>query len=148
MSRLYQGNENWVFESDNGIEYSIYKGMGDGKAKQVNSDIFFIILDEYWEDDVSTEFIGWGYGADFIGEDEEYTDIVKGMVYDFEKSHPLIVAELGKERPFADNEAMMADFFYYDRKEFLNKYGSIRDCDYDATAKIVAKRIASIKTWN
>lgn len=33
MSRLYQGNENWVFESDNGIEYSIYKGMGDGKAK-------------------------------------------------------------------------------------------------------------------
>lgn len=50
--------------------------------------------------------------------------------------------------PIADNEEMMADFFYYDRKEFLNKYENVRDCDYDATAKIVAKRIASIKTWD
>ena len=56
--------------------------------------------------------------------------------------------ELGKERPFADNEEMMGDFFYYNRKEFLNKYGSVRDCDYDTTAKIVAKKIASIKTWD
>ena len=148
MSRLYQGNENWVFESDNGIEYSIYKGMGDGKAKQVNSDIFFIILDEYWEDDVSTEFIGWGYGADFIGEDEEYTDIVKGMVYDFEKSHPLIVQELGKARPFADDVETLYDFFYLNRTEFLERYINIRDIDYEETARIIAKKVASIKTWN
>lgn len=148
MSRLYQDNENWVFESDNGIKYSIYKGMGDGKITQVNSDIFFIILDEYWEDDVSTEFIGWSYGADFIGKDEEYTDIVEGMVYDFEKSHPLIVQELGKERPFEDDEEMLYDFFRLTREEFLSVWVNIRDCDYDATAKIVAKKIASIKTWD
>lgn len=151
MSKLYQDNEGWMFESDNGIKYSIYEGIGNGIKKDTcHSDIFFIVLDEYFEDLCSTEFVGWRYGYEFVTrEDEDYIHIIEGIVIEFEKSHELIVQEIGKERPFIDDEEMMYDFFRLSRKEFLNVWGvNIRECDYDATAKIVAKKIASIKTWD
>ena len=145
MSKVYKDNESWVCESDNGIRYSIYEAVGDGTKKHTHSDIYVVILDDYYEDYVNTEFVSWGYGYELINqEDEDYINIVKGTVADFERSHPLIVKELGKDRPFIDNEPMMCDFFYYDRREFLNKYSDIRDRDYDATAKLLAKKITEV----
>ena len=148
MGNLYQGTENWIYESNNGIKYSIYVGMGKGSKRECNSDIIFIMLDEYWEDDMETRLIDWMYGADFVGKDDDTDKKIGAICEDYEKNHPIVVQELGKERPFIDNGEMMVDFFYCDRREFLNKYGSVRVCDYDATAKIVAKKVASIKIWN
>ena len=143
MSKLYQGTENWVFVSDNGIKYSIYEGIGHGTQKETCSDIAFIMLDEYYDDDISTYYIGFLYGAGLIDRDDYKNDIER-LVNEFERCHSVIVQEIGKERPFVDDEEMMRDFFYYDRREFLNKYSNVRDLDYDATAKILAKKIREV----
>lgn len=151
MSKLYQGTENWVFESDNGIRYSIYEGIGHGTQKRVTSDIAFIVLDEYCEDNIDVRFVNFIYGYDCLYNDDEYTEDCKNdierMVNEFERCHSVIVREIGKPETFIDDEEKMKWFFILDKGDFLERY-DVLDREYDATAEEVAKRIVSVRTWN
>lgn len=146
MSKLYQGTENWVFESDNGIKYSIYEGIGYGTQKKTSTDIAFIMLDEYYEDDINTHYIGFLYGAEFIT-DDDYKNDIERLVNEFERCHQTIVREIGKPESFIDDEEKMKWFFILSKGDFMERY-DVFDREYDATAEEVAKRIASVRTWN
>lgn len=148
MGRLYQGMEDWIYESDNGIEYSILEGIGNGKNRSYTSDIAFVLLDGYYEEEIPTQFVGMRYGYNFIGEDDDFDNSIAELVEEFERTHPSIVKELGEPRPFADNKDLLQCFFSLTKAEFLSTFDDIRERDYDETAKIVAERVASIRTWN
>lgn len=148
MGRLYQGMEDWIYESDNGIEYSILEGIGNGKERSYTSDIAFVILDEYLEDNIPTTFVGFWYGYSEIGKDEYFDNSIAELVEEFERTHPSIVKALGEPRPFAENKELLQSFFSLTKAEFLSTFDDIRERDYDETAKIVAERVASIRTWN
>lgn len=148
MSRLYQEMEDWIYESDNGIEYSILEGIGNGKNRSYTSDIAFILLDGYCEDNIPTTFVGMRYGYGFIDKDDDFGDSIAKLVEEFERTHPSIVKELGNPRPFAENKELLQSFFSLTKAEFLSTFDDIRERDYDETARIVAERVASIRTWN
>lgn len=146
MSKLYQGTENWVFVSDNEIRYSIYEGIGHGTQKETCSDIAFIMLDEYCEDDIQTYYVGFLYGEAFI-DDDDYKNDIERLVNEFERCHSVIVREIGKPETFIDDEEKMKWFFILNKGDFMERY-DVLDREYDATAEEVAKRIVSVRTWN
>ncbi len=82
-------NEGYYFISDSGIRYELLEGVSIGGKRQYTSDIIFIMLaDENYLDKVDSYFVGFWFGATFLGESlDEYNECINKSVTKYEKEN-------------------------------------------------------------
>lgn len=91
MAKILKGEGGCSFLSDSGLTYSILKGVTLGGAKQLESDMFFVMGDNPdfnldWNDYI----VSWYFGAsDFEENPDNYLDQIVAGVTAWEKKHHL-----------------------------------------------------------
>lgn len=81
--------EGYYYISRSGRTYELWEGVSIGSPTQFTSDIIFITLYDL-DLKIDSPFVGFFYGASFMGESlEEYDQIIEEMVNEYEERNKL-----------------------------------------------------------
>lgn len=82
-------NEGYIYISKKGLKYELLEGVSIGSTPTYTSDIIFIMLCDL-DVSVDTPLVNFFYGATFMNDSiEEYNDIIREMVKEFERRNNL-----------------------------------------------------------